>query len=818
MHARLHDAGAPARFSWRGTCQAAAHPVSFGGAAAPEAPRTVRRALSACCVTDEEGVGQRERGDWRGGSERPRIHCRSRPRTASRALSSRCRVTRRFAGRCSLRPGVAVSAARVERSARKLAAGSSSSAACMGAKCPTAPRTSKRGCWRPSTTSSRDGLDSAGGGRRAPGPDGTRAARAPRPALSVPAQAAHPDSSRPSCMAERLPPPSTSSPVFATLRAGDPDRARDVADLVRVLSARQPGAGLGGRGSRPRRGPTHARGGSRPARARVRSVAAAGSPARRGTVPRAAPPPGVAGRRVVAAEARPRRDRPPARAPGSRRVPHGRPSPSVRGGDGDAGTATPGGVSFPRIWVTRGPTGGLAYARLAVDLSGVEPDRLDDLAALCEVLPESGHGGFTPSQTRARIARVCDRLSIEPMLLARAAPDSDATGASVPGSGSAGPAAFGSNAAGPAAPGAVLLLSARARACDEAELLEVLADSYLDARFDGTVRAAAANARTRRLAQISRNGHLHAERVAASGLDSWSALSERWLGPSALGVLAGAAGRTATASRRSDDCTASTAHSPPRRAGSRSCATGRPDRTPIRLRSAGHMRRGRRPRPPILRRTPRSGWWIRGRNDPGIPLAAAPRLPSRRPAPGFWTAPSASAPGCFPRRPPTIRMQVRFRFSPHSSGRSPPAKRSRVWRRLWRGRALLRSDGDGAPVLIPRSAPVRNASGLRRGNRVPAAPAAGGARARGGNPAGGSRNRSPAAFQIAARERFLDELQGRGAQGSRPLRASVLGTSPDRLRDVADRYLRPDAGLTGVLARTGSEGELDRLGIAWRRL
>ena len=76
----------------------------------------------------------------------------------------------------------------------------------------------------------------------------------------------------------------------------------------------------------------------------------------------------------------------------------------------------------------------------------------------------------------------------------------------------------------------------------------------------------------------------------------------------------------------------------------------------------------------------------------------------------------------------------------------------------------------------------------------------------------------PRAFQIAARERYLDELQGRGGEGVLPLRASVLRTDSGRLRDVAGRYLRATTGRTGVLAGTGRERDLDRLGIPWRRL
>ena len=185
--------------------------------------------------------------------------------------------------------------------------------------------------------------------------------------------------------------------------------------------------------------------------------------------------------------------------------------------DADCGRRTPVAGS-PRVWISRGPTGALVYARLAIDVSDLETGRLDDVALLAEILPDSAQGGLGPAETRARIARVCDRLSADPMILARAAPGPDTSGA--------------------AAPRAVLLLSARALAGDEEALLEVLADAHLDARFDRGAGPCAARARARRARELARSGHLHAERVAAARLDSWAALAERWQGPSALAMLA----------------------------------------------------------------------------------------------------------------------------------------------------------------------------------------------------------------------------------------------------------------------------------------
>ena len=126
----------------------------------------------------------------------------------------------------------------------------------------------------------------------------------------------------------------------------------------------------------------------------------------------------------------------------------------------------------PRVWLSRGATGGLVYARLAVDIPGLGTDELDDVGLLAEILPQSGHGGLGSDETRARIARICDRIAVEPWILARTAPGTDGAGA--------------------AEPRALLLLSARARAADEEMLLRILADAHLRTRFDEDARAAAA--------------------------------------------------------------------------------------------------------------------------------------------------------------------------------------------------------------------------------------------------------------------------------------------------------------------------------------
>ena len=476
----------------------------------------------------------------------------------------------------------------------------------------------------------------------------------------------------------------------------------------------------------------------------------------------------------------------------------GHSSRSSRGG-GDAEVAVSDGVATPRVWVTRGPTGGLVYASLAVNLSGMEPDRLDDLALLCEILPESGHDGFTPSQTRARIARVCDRLSVEPMLLAHAAPGSDAAGA--------------------AAPRAVLLFSARARSCDEAALLEVLADAHADPRFDRGARTAAANALTRRSGELSRHGHHHAERVAAAGLDPWNALSERWLGPGALSVLARAAApdddggraegrlhrlhrvlacapcelqivrdRGGDPERDSDSVGWPRAtRSPPTAADAAEDAPNAPEDTAAQRRAGSTRGNAAGGAPPIGARV------LNG--SVNYCARVFPAVPADHPDAGPLSVLAAFLGGDL------LQRSIRERGGAYGAGARYCDRTATVRMFSYRDPRLSETlrDFDEAIESLRRQPPegggleeaiLRAVRGIDR----------------------------PKAFQVAAHERFLDELQGRGAEGTRPLRASVLGTDTGRLRDVADRYLRPEEGRTGVLAGTGREKELDRLGIAWRRL
>ena len=450
------------------------------------------------------------------------------------------------------------------------------------------------------------------------------------------------------------------------------------------------------------------------------------------------------------------------------------------------------------IRVSRGPTGGLVYVRLAIDMSGLDPDRLDDIGLLGDILPESAHGGRASGDTRARIARICDQLSVEPWLLARTPP--------------------GTGGCDAAAPRAALLLSARARACDEAALVDVLADAKLDARFDRDARTAAAGARARRSKDLARNGHLHAERVAAARLDAWNAVAERWQGPSALAMLDRAIEGDGEGERLEERL-----HRVHR------ALAAAPHHLQI-VRDREHGASG-------------SSGAVRRDNPPGAP-----------PAESTATCPSKSSAGTEParREGPVGRRLARSepkvaawvvdgpvnycaRVFPAVAAHHPDAGPISVLAAFLGGDLLQRAVrerggayGAGARYC-DRTATLRMFSyrdprlwetfrdfelEIERLRREPPA----GRRLEEAILRAVRQIDRPRAFQIAARERFLDELQGRSAEDAGALRASVLGTGPERLREVAERYVGPDMGSIGVLAGTGREGDLDRLGITWRCL
>ena len=546
-----------------------------------------------------------------------------------------------------------------------------------------------------------------------------------------------------------------------------------------------------------------------------------------------------------------------------------------------------GAASGPAVWISHGPTGGLVYARLAIDVPDLRPEQLDDVGLLCETLPESSHGGFAPAETRVRLARVCDRLEVAPWLLARAAPGSGvagsgASGSNTSGSGAAGSVASGSGVSGSGAPGSnasgivpprmMVVFSARALAGDENALLEILAGAHLEARFDKRAREIAARARVRRSRELVRNGHLHAERVAAARLDLSAAVAERWQGPSALAILARAATGDDEGTSGGESGPGVTAQSLEERLHHvhRTLAAA-PHQLQI-VRDHGDRTEGCPDLPRSGRRTPEFRAAV---VPPGpahthpLPSLVAPE-PRTAPSAALEQAPPPSLRASGPRVPATQDRQE------HGHPHTPESRASAARAVMRRTPAASAWIVDGPVNYCAKVYPAVTADHPDAGPLAVLAAFLGGdllqraVRERGGAYGAGARYCArtctvrmfsyrdprlaetlrdfgravetlyrhppdgrrleeailravrdldkPKAFQIAAFERYLDELQGRGAAGTRALRASVLGASPGQLREVAERYLRPEQGYAGVLAGAGCEGELDRLGLPWRRL
>ena len=457
------------------------------------------------------------------------------------------------------------------------------------------------------------------------------------------------------------------------------------------------------------------------------------------------------------------------------------------------------GEDGPRVWLSRGSTGGLVYARLAVDIPCFGSGQLDDVALLGAILPECGHGRLAAAEARARLLRPCDGLAVEPWMLARTAPGPQALGAG--------------------APRAVLLLSARALSPDEDLLLEVLADAHFSARFDRGARAALATARARRRQDLTRNGHLHAERIAAARTDPWAAVAERWHGPSALAILEDGDEGEPLAERLHHIHRALAAA--PHRL---QIVRHRDERS-----NAGSSRAPFEPVPPKWVTAPTAE--PRTPRTPGTPPEAAPEAyelpPSARAAPcrasvtGAWIAhgpvnhcarvhPAVAAdhPDAGPLAVlaaflggDLLQRAVRERGGAYGAGARYCRRTCTVRMFSYRDPRLAQTlaDFDRALETLGRNPP--------RGRRLEEAILC-----------TVREIDKPKAFQVDALERFLDELQDPGSRGALALRASVLGAEPEQLRDVAERYLSPEQGCAGVLAGTGREAELDRLALPWRRL
>ena len=430
----------------------------------------------------------------------------------------------------------------------------------------------------------------------------------------------------------------------------------------------------------------------------------------------------------------------------------------------------------PRVWSSRGATGGLVYARLAVDADGIGSECLDDLGLMAEVLPESGHGECSAPRTRAHLAAVCDRLSVEPWLLARSGRCSGAPDT---------------------APRTVFMLSARARAADEPALIEVLANAHLTARFEPSARHVAARAAGRVVRMLTRDGHLHAERVAAAQLGLWDALAERWQGPSAVGVLTRSAG-----GEGEDEALAGRLHRVHQALAAAPCqlqivrdengsAAVDPRRTWrdrfTQLPAPSEQNRDRRRAPPP------SAWIVGGTVN--YCAKVYPAVNADHPDAGPLGVLAALLGGDL------LARAVREEGGAYGAGARYCGRSATLRVFSYRDPRLGETlrDFDRAAATLRRRPPGRRRleeailRAVRELDR-------------------------PRAFQIAAFERYLDELQGRDPEGEHRRRESTLRTGAEALRETARRYLRPERGRVGVIAAAGRERELDRLGMPWCRI
>ena len=362
-------------------------------------------------------------------------------------------------------------------------------------------------------------------------------------------------------------------------------------------------------------------------------------------------------------------------------------------------------------------------------------------------------------------------------------------------------------------------MSARARACDAIDLLDVLADARFGARFDEGVRAAAVNARARRRKDLSRNGHLHAERIAAACLDRWNAVAERWQGPSALASLAEAVEgdgengpveerlqrvhRTLAAAphqlhvvcdRDRFDIPESDAHRVEGAPGAAPAATGAAagpmTQSPGMARAASEVSNS----DGAAHGDSTAGAWIM-EGPVNYCAKVFPAVTANHPDAGPLSVLAGFLGGDM------LQRTIRERGGAYGAGARYCNRTATVRMFSYRDPRLAETlgDFDRAIDALQRQPPdgrKLEEAMLRAIREID----------------------RPRAFQVAASERLLDELQGRGADGTMTLRESVLGTDPERLRDVADRYLCPKMGRIGVLAGSGREGDLDRLGVPWRRM
>jgi Zn-dependent M16 (insulinase) family peptidase len=428
-----------------------------------------------------------------------------------------------------------------------------------------------------------------------------------------------------------------------------------------------------------------------------------------------------------------------------------------------------------KVWISTGPASRLIYARLALHLPRLESDLVGDVGTYSEALAALGHGSLNVHETRARIDRVCDHLSVEPRLLATE--DGVMAPEERPGR-------------------ALVLFSGRALHAQQEALATVMADASMRARFDdiGVLREVLTRAYERRSAEVARWGHLYAQRAAAACLDGWGALSERWEGMTSLNGLKLAVlddtslvavqarlvrlcERMANATRQLqlvfDE------------------GTGGYD-APAWARLAGPPEEAP-PLPGASVENTGNAWLV------DVPVNYCARVfpavaPSHEDA-----APLAVLAAYLSGSP--LQTAIRERGGAYGVGARYCTRTNTIRLFSYRDPRLgaTLADFEGATEQTRDQPPIGrhlDSAILRVVREL-------------------DRSR---AFQGAAMERYLDVLHGRDAAQGERLRAAVLKVEAEQIGTVADRYLSPEHGRTGVLAAAGRARELEALGLRVRRL
>jgi len=169
--------------------------------------------------------------------------------------------------------------------------------------------------------------------------------------------------------------------------------------------------------------------------------------------------------------------------------------------EGEADRAGP----LPATWFSQG-TNGLVYQELVVELPELEPELRDLLPIFCDCLPEVGSGGRDYLETQALQAAVTGGIGARATV--RSAVDDLQRSR------------------------ALFVLGGKALARNEAALTDLLYETFATARFDELprLRELVAQERMEDEQSVTGNGHALAMLAAASHLTPSAALNHRWNG------------------------------------------------------------------------------------------------------------------------------------------------------------------------------------------------------------------------------------------------------------------------------------------------